>query len=192
MKQARQANATDPEDKLFRAHVNLEGRDVFGKPWPAIEAEVYRIAQVADLRTGLFEVEIRIPNGERLLREGMVATAELVVDRVQGYEIPESAVLFRGRNTFLFDLKPEPATAQAMFWPVGELPASRARKVDLTQWIDQGDTILAPVASGLELGPIVIRGQQRLADGQLVRVVDGAPASESRVVGSKVNESNVN
>ncbi len=189
---ARQAGATDPEDKLFRAHVNLEGRDVFGKPWPPIEAEVYRIAQVADPRTGLFEVEIRIPNGERLLREGMVATAELVVDRVQGYELPESAVLFRGRNTFLFDLQTEPTPAQAMFWQVGELPAQRARKVELAKWIDQGDTILAPASSSLELGPVVIRGQQRLADGQLVRVVDGSPASESRVVGNKVNENNVN
>ena len=45
-----------------------------------IDAEVYHIAEVADEQTGLFEVEVLIPNDQGLLRPGMVATADLVTD----------------------------------------------------------------------------------------------------------------
>jgi RND family efflux transporter MFP subunit len=65
----------DPESGVFRAHVQLEGRDLYGKDWPAIDAEVYRVAERADPATGLFEVEIAIDNRAGLLRPGMVATA---------------------------------------------------------------------------------------------------------------------
>ncbi|MEM9185400.1 MAG: efflux RND transporter periplasmic adaptor subunit [Planctomycetota bacterium] len=161
--------AADPESAVFRAHVQLEGRDLYGKPWPPIRAEVYRIAQLADERTGLFEVEVRIPNADGLLRPGMVATAEIVVDRLLAYQVPEEAVIFRGREAYLFHLRPELAAVQSMFWEVGQTELQRAERVSLTQWIDQGDRVLVPAAA-VDLGPIVVRGQQRLGGGQLVRV----------------------
>lgn len=159
------------EDGVFRARVNLEGRDVFGRPWPTINAEVYQIAQVADARTGLFEVEILIPNAEGLLRAGMVATAEIVTGRIPAYEIPETATIFRGRKAFVYQVEQQPTPLQVMFWEVGQTTLHRAKRVDLSEWVDQGDKVLVP-AESVELGPIVTRGQQRLADGQLVRVVN--------------------
>ena len=162
---------TDPEEKVFRARVQLAGKDVYGQPWPPIDAEVYRIAEVADSATGLFEVEVLIPNEEGLLRPGMVATAQIVTSRILAYEIPEPAVLFRSNRTYLFSVDSEPTDVQVMFWDVGKSSTQRAKRHNLATWIDQGETILLPVTS-IELEAIVTRGQQRLRDGQLVRVLE--------------------
>lgn len=162
---------TDPEEKVFRARVQLAGKNVYGQPWPPINAEVYRIAEVADTTTGLFEVEVLIPNEEGLLRPGMVATAEIVTSRILAYEIPEPAVLFRSSQTYLFSVETEPSDMKVMFWDVGESSTQRAKRHNLAVWIDQGETVLLPVTS-IELEAIVTRGQQRLRNGQLVRVLE--------------------
>lgn len=170
----------DPEDGVFRAHVRLEADDVYGEPWPPIEAEVYRIAEVADQATGMFEVEVLIPNGEGLLRPGMVATAEIVTDRVFAYALPEAAVLFREGKTYAFALEPERADLKVMFWDLGPTEVWRSRRLELTRWVDQGETVLLP-AEGAEPRTVVTRGHQRLRDGQLVRVVGQGPPAEERV-----------
>ena len=160
-----------PEDRVFRARVYLEGRNAFGDRWPPIDAEVYRLAQMADEATGLFPIEIRIPNGSKLLRPGMVATAQIVYDRLLAYEVPESAVIFRGREAYLFTVETSPADMHVMFWPAGETSLTVAKRIDLERWVDQGDRIVIP-ARGFEPGPIVTRGQRRLANGDFVRVVN--------------------
>lgn len=160
----------DPEAAVFRAHVSLEGNDLYGNPWPMIDAEVYHIAETADRVTGLFEVEIAIDNEDGLLRPGMVATARLVTDRIRGYELPEAAVLFREGSTYTFVVEDETTQLPVMFWDVGETTIQRARRVNLTRWIDQGETVLVP-ADAIELHRVVTRGQQRLQDGQLVRLL---------------------
>ncbi|MEQ8846241.1 efflux RND transporter periplasmic adaptor subunit [Botrimarina sp.] len=170
--QARRAGAAsdDPESAVFRAHVRLEGDDLFGMPWPSIDAEVHRIAERADDVSGLFEVEVEIDNSQRLLRPGMVATAEIVTDRVYAYAAPEPAVLFREDATYAFTVESVDAALPVMFWEVGGATLYRAKRFELSRWIDQGDTVLIP-ADGLDLSAIVTRGQQRLRDGQLVRIV---------------------
>lgn len=162
---------SDPEANVFRARVKLESRDRFGRQLDPIDAEVYRIAELADPRTGLFEVEIRVPNQQRLFRPGMVATCEVVVDRISAYRVPETAVLFRGEETYLFGLASQRKPLHVMFWNFGEAEVATAERISLTEWIDQGDSLLVPSTS-VELDRVVIRGQQRLSDGQLVRVVD--------------------
>lgn len=159
----------DPEEAVFRARVQLEGRDVYGRPWEPINAEVFRIAALADERTGLFEVEVLIPNEDGLLRPGMVATAEIVTDRLLAYQAPENAVVFRNGDAYLYHLQSEQAGMKAMFWEVGKTDLYRAERIDLNEWVDQGDVVLLPAAS-YDLGPMVVRGQQRLSGGQLVRV----------------------
>lgn len=163
-------NRADPEEGIFRAHVRLEGADLYGNPWPMIDAEVYRIAETADRVTGLFEVEIAIDNTDSLLRPGMVATADLVTDRIRGYELPEAAVLFRQGSTYTYVVDDEPTELPVMFWDVGETTIQRARRVNLDRWIDQGETVLVPI-DATELRRVVTRGQQRLRDGQLVRLI---------------------
>lgn len=174
-----QAKPNDPEAGIFRARVMLESRDRFDRELPPINAEVYRIAELADERTGLFEVEIRIPNEQRLLRSGMVATAEVVVDRISAYRIPEIAVLFRGEQTYVFGIAEQREPLHVMFWNVGEAEVVTSRRVLLSEWIDQGDYLLVPSTSA-DLNSVVIRGHQRLSDGQHVRVVEESIVEEPK------------
>ncbi|MCG8449673.1 MAG: efflux RND transporter periplasmic adaptor subunit [Pirellulales bacterium] len=164
-------NTPPDEDAIFRAHVHLEGRDRFGNPWPTLDGEVYRIPEVSDSRTGLFPLEIRLSNAERLLRPGMVATADVVTARLLGYEVPESAILFRRRSAHLFSVTREPAQMEMLYWNVGPANVYRARRVPLSRWIDQGETIFVP-ADEAKLSSVVVRGQFRLADKQWVRIVN--------------------
>ena len=160
---------TDGQEQVFRAHVRLEGRDRFGNVWPPLMGEVYHIAEIADPRTGLFEVEVRLSNESRQLRPGMVATADLVTDRIPGYLIPEEAVIYRGRQAHLFTVEREPAKMELLYWDVGPTDLYRARRVDLRQWVDLGAHVVVP-AEDVELSSVVVRGHFRLADAQSVRV----------------------
>ncbi|MCO6044597.1 efflux RND transporter periplasmic adaptor subunit [Aeoliella sp. ICT_H6.2] len=181
VKQAQQDGFTDPEAGVFRARVSLESLDQFGQPFPEIDAEVYRIAEIADTRTGLFEVEIRVPNENHLLRPGMVATAEVVTDRISAYSVPEASVLFRDEETYVFGLEEVQEPLQVMFWEVDEIPLATARKIHLTRWIDQGDHLLIPSTS-VDMDRIIVRGHQRLNDGQHVRVTNSASTDDSQYV----------
>ena len=168
----------DPEDRVFRAHVRLEGSDRFGRPWPTIDGEVHQIAEVADPRTGLFEVEIRLDNRDHLLRGGMVATARLVTKRLSGYRLPDSAVVFRGGDAFLFLAEPEQVDVEAMFWKVGTTTSHRARRLTVSDWTEQGNDLIIP-SDSKELWRVVLRGQRRLSDGQWVEVVDSRPPTSA-------------
>ena len=183
---AGRAAGADPEDGVFRAWVKLEGSDVYGRAWPPIDAEVHRIAQTADTVTGMFAVEIMIPNDDGLLRPGMVATAEIVTDRVLAYSAPESAVLFRAGKTYAFSVEPEPTDMKVMFWDIEPTTVLRSRRVELSEWIDLGERILIPAGS-VELEAIVTRGQQRLRDGQLVRVIgrDEVPRAQAQLTSTE-------
>ena len=160
-----------PEEAVFRAHVHLEGRDRFGRRWPTLDGEVYRIPEVSDARTGLFPLEIRLSNAERMLRPGMVATADVVTARLLGYRVPESAILFRKREAHLFSVTQEPAEMEMLYWQLGDTKIYRAQRVQLTRWVDQGDFVFVP-GKEVKLNSIVVRGQFRLADKQLLRIVN--------------------
>ncbi len=169
-----QKNASQQEDAescVFRARVHLEGTDSFGSSWPELSGEVYRIPEVADTRTGLFPVEIKLTNEDRHLRPGMVATADVVTVRVPGYSIPEAAVLFRAHRAYLFSVEQERAEMELLYWNLGSAKVYRARQIELPQWVEQGPRIVVP-AEAVELENAIVRGQFRLSDGQLVRIVD--------------------
>ena len=57
-----------------------------------------------------------------------------------------------------------------MFWSVGEGDVYRARKVKLDHYIEQGGEVLVPT-TGQQFRMAVIRGQRRLAHGQLVGIL---------------------
>ena len=84
-----------------------------------MEGEVYRIPETSDTRTGLFAVEIRLENADRLLRPGMVATADIVTASILGYKIPQEAVIFRQRNAYLFTVEQESAEMEMLYWKLG-------------------------------------------------------------------------
>lgn len=187
VREKRRAGQQGP-DSVFRAHVQLEGRDRFGKTWPQLQGEVYRIPELADQRTGLFAVEIQLSNAERLLRPGMVATAAVVIARIPGYQIPESAIIYRQRDAFLFTIERESTQMEMLYWDMGDTDLYRARRVDLKQWIDQGAYVILPEAEG-PLQSVITRGQYRLADDQVVRIVNTrelSPGLTSQAKGPRI------
>jgi RND family efflux transporter MFP subunit len=142
-----------------------------------LEGEVYRISQTADDRTGLFEVEIVVPNADRSLRPGLVATARIVVDRFEGFRLPIAAAVFRDGQTLLYAV--EPAADQSTASGGGVAHPWRPER-----WIEQGPDLLLP-----ELPPryrtVVIRGQHRLVDGSPVQIVPlGAAGASARREGA--------
>ena len=189
LEQRKRDVATDTEDSVFRAYVHLEGRDRFGKAWPSLEGEVYRIPEVADARTGLFAVEIRLPNAERLLRPGMVATADIVTARLAGYKIPEAAVIFRQRNAFLFTVQHEPAEMELLYWKLGATDLYRARRVDLKQWIDQGEFIIVPQEEA-QLRSVHYPRPISSSDQQVVRVMNLTELSPGLTTQMSVKQAN--
>jgi multidrug efflux pump subunit AcrA (membrane-fusion protein) len=130
-------------------------RDRFRRKRPPLEGHVRRVAQAADDTTGLFEVEVVLANPGGSLKPGLIGLAHVVVQTVQGFRIPETAVVFREGRAFLFSVD----------------SSGVARQFVLEDWIEEGsDLILAELPP--EHRRIVVRGQHRLVDGRAVEEVD--------------------
>jgi multidrug efflux pump subunit AcrA (membrane-fusion protein) len=146
------------------AHVDLFAQDRFRRKRPSLRGTVHRVAEAADDSTGLFEVEILVPNQEGVLKPGRIGLAHIVVQRCDGFRVPITCAVFRDGKTWLFS--------------VGDDDKAHSFKVE--RWIEQGpDMILSELPP--EHQRIVVRGQHRLVDGRSVREVPepatGAPTS---------------
>jgi len=145
-------------------HVELLARDQFGRVRPSYQGTVFRVGESADQTSGLFKVEVLLPNPAGELKPGLIARAHIVVDTIDGFRIPIGAVIFRDSETYLF--------------AAGE--DGKAHRVDLDHWIEQGrDLILEELAP--EYHRIVVRGQHRLIEGRKVRIVEleGVPLEQT-------------
>ena len=169
-RRARDGVAIDPKDLEFQVRVHIEAQDRFGKEWPPLTGHVHHVAETADVRTGLFEVEVRVDNPRRVLKPGMVARAELISGRIEAYRIPTTSVIFRRDGASFFTLDENPIDVNAMFWNVGQGIVHHARKVKLDRYVEQGPDVIVP-ARDHDLRTAVVRGQHRLAHDQLVRIV---------------------
>jgi hypothetical protein len=121
---------------------------------------VYRVAQTADETTALFGVEVLIDNAEGLLRPGEIARGHILVDRMEGFRIPEIASVKRQDSTLLFAVD----------------SGNVARAVVLENWIEQGEDLIITDLPD-DRRNIVIRGQHRLVDGQPVQLVEPSGTS---------------
>lgn len=148
--------------------VELVGRDLYNQARPSLKGEVYRIGEAADDKTGLFEVEVLLPNPDRRLRPGLVARARIVVDHVEGVKLPLEALVSRGQEKGVFVVGAD----------------KKARLVKLSRWTEQEDHLITPDRLPTEL-PVVVRGQHRLVEGALVAATLMEPAkTEAAVLGS--------
>lgn len=116
------------------------------------------IASVADSETRLFQVEVAIPNGARLLKPGMIASLALE-DSTPAPSVPVvplSAVVRDQANSSDFSVM------------VVENKIAKARRVALGATFGE----LLAVTSGLKPGELVIRaGGTMVSDGDAVEVV---------------------
>lgn len=144
-----------------KVHVNLLARDMFGQQPASIEGEVYRVDEAADDKTGLFEVEVELPNPQGALKPGLVATGRIVVDVVEGFRLPKVAVVFRDGRTSLFSVDAKNAARQS--FP--------------QRWIEQENSVVVPVDQlAEESRRVIVRGQHRLIEGRAVQIAPEAGA----------------
>ncbi|MBL9124653.1 MAG: efflux RND transporter periplasmic adaptor subunit [Planctomycetaceae bacterium] len=148
-----------------RVHVEFLAKDKFGQKPPAIEGEVYLVAQTADDRTGLFEVEVVIPNPDRRLRPGLVAMSRIVIDAIDGYRLPLVTAVQRDGKMMLFSVDPQ----------------NKAHSFQLDRWIAQGPDLILPSLPA-EHHRVVVRGQHRLIDGREVAIRESTDAKSAEVL----------
>ena len=134
-------------------YVELRARDVFGRVRRDLDAKVYQVAEAADDRTGMFEVEIVLDNSERRLKPGLVAVGRIVIDRIEGFRLPDYAAVLRDGKSMLFAVD----------------PLGKAIAYELTEFIEQnGELILHDLPETHR--KVVVGGQHRLVAGREVEI----------------------
>ena len=162
-RKTRQQPLLAPEDLTFKVNVQLMGKDRFGYPWPVIAGKVYRISETADEKTGMFAVEILLPNQDRAIRPGQIARAEIVVDRIDGYRLPLSSVLFRDGKAAIYSVETEESEKGKQFI---------ARKFQIDRYLEQGEYLIIPAPHFPEkYHTAIVQGQHRITDGRLVEII---------------------
>lgn len=143
--------------------------DAFG-PQP-FQGEVVRIVPQADLRSRTFPVIVRLPNPLQgklhLLKAGMLAHVTLPIGKeAPGTLVPKDALVLGGATPQVFVVVSDPQTK-------GQV----ARSVSVETGLSQGEWI--QVKGDVKKGhQVVIRGNERIRDGQPVMVLSTAAAKE--------------
>lgn len=114
------------------------------------------ISPTVDPATRSADVEVRIPNPDRRLAPGMYARVSILIERRSCLVIPADGLVR------------VPGTGEHFVFVI---EADRAVQRNVTTGLAEGD--LVEVTAGVAAGEsVVIRGQGRLLDGTLVRIVD--------------------
>ena len=136
--------------------LTLRASDTRGRPLPPVEGTVYRVAPSADERTGVFEVEIIVDNRKETLKAGQIAAARIVLDRVEGFRLPDFATVTRD--------------GQRMIFSVGQDGLAHRYVLRPYDYLEQfGELILFHLPP--EHRTVVVRGQHRLVDGREVQIL---------------------
>jgi RND family efflux transporter MFP subunit len=131
-------------------------------PSRAFQGSITRIAGIADARSHMFEVEITVPNPDRLLKPGMVASVALGEKAISevATTLPLSAIVRSVRDKNRFAVFVLDGTAQ--------VPVVHQQEVELGTFM--GNQIA--VTSGLRPdAQVVVQGASMLSDGDVVRVI---------------------
>ena len=121
----------------------------------AFTGKVGNISPVADPRTKTYEMKIEVENESYLLKPGMSAVVEAVMESVQGIVIPSKALLSIQEQPVVFSVE-----------------GDKAVKRTIELGLDNGDEVL--VSKGVAVGEeVVVTGQQSLEDGVTVKVTAG-------------------
>lgn len=143
--------------------VQFVGRDRFRRESPAVSGQVFRVSQTADDKTGLFEVEVEIPNSDGAIRPGLIGVGEIVVERMEGFRVPFSTVVFRDHKAWIFSVGKD----------------GKAHPWELRHWVEQGPDIVFDQLPE-DMRRVVVRGQHRLMEGREVEITPNAEATTVR------------
>jgi len=170
----------------FTVHVRLMGTNRFGTPWQLHQGKVYHIAETADQMTGQFEIEILLSNRKTasdveqqgVLKPGVIAAAQIVVDEFRGFRLPLTSAVFRDGKAFLYSVDQSDADVRFLFWKAGDGKVHRTRSFELAQYIEQGTELLIPEPSLPPQNRVtVVRGQHRLYEGATVQIVSASDSA---------------
>lgn len=146
-----------------------------------LNGTVYRIAETANNRNGLFEVEVLLDNPDRLLKPGIVAKADFVIREIEGFRVPVESAVFNHRQASLFfaepDLQHPKASIQLAGADIAEVPNYLARRVEIPRYIEQGRNFILPSLPD-DARLLVVQGQHRLVDGRPLEIIGGLEPSD--------------
>ncbi|TET37161.1 MAG: efflux RND transporter periplasmic adaptor subunit [Planctomycetota bacterium] len=136
----------------------------------AINGSITRMPDTADQMTRTFPVEITIENPGRLIKPGMIAKVDFVLERVtDAIVVPINAILPVGEDYFVFVAKRDDSGDNAR-----ETFRARRRKVSLG--IMREETF--QIKKGLEAGDLlIVKGQQSVIEGQELEILEGLPGT---------------
>ncbi|MGQ9644960.1 MAG: efflux RND transporter periplasmic adaptor subunit [Thermodesulfobacteriota bacterium] len=125
-------------------------------PGKIFEGRIARINKALDVATRTLQVEIYIPNSNRLLKPGMFARLTVALsEKPKTLVILRNAVLEEGGSRFVFVIRGKAAFRTTVVTGFEEHPF-----VEVLQGVSEGDSI-------------VVRGQESLKDRSVVRVIEG-------------------
>ena len=143
-----------PGQEVDLAVESLPGRTIGGR--------VARVNPTVDTANRTFEVEVWVPNRERLLKSGSFATASILLGADDGaVTVPEEAIVRYAGVTKLFTVVDDKAVV---------VPVELGSRLDISgsagavhRWVE----VSGPLAVGV---PVVTTGHSQLSDGAAVRV----------------------
>jgi membrane fusion protein (multidrug efflux system) len=152
-----------PETYLAEIKLDQEvNMEVDAYPGRTFSGKVYAIDPRIDAQTRTVLLRARIPNTDLLLRPGMFARVDLVLEqRTAALLIPEQALVPKGEEQFVYRI----AEGKALQSKV-KTGQRRNGKVEILEGLSSGDTV-------------VTAGQTKLHDGAPVMV--GSPADKSQI-----------
>ena len=150
----RYASQVRPGQEVDLAVESLPGRKIAGR--------VARVNPTVDTANRTFEVEVWVPNRERLLKSGSFATASILLNADAGaVTVPEEAIIRYAGVTKIFTVVDDRAVV---------VPVELGSRLDIAgpagvvhRWVE----VSGPLAVGV---PVVTTGHSQLSDGAAVRV----------------------
>jgi len=151
---------------------------------------VFVVPPAADRVTGLFNVEILLPNEDLILRPGMVAKAIVGVAQRRAFALPAEAVSRSGQKLRAFFV--------TKGYKVGmDLGTLGNKQINVPVYVAH-QALLTPLASHQEfylvtelpqgMNLLVVQGQSRLSDGQPVRLLEIPSTAAEPLVTDRVTD----
>ena len=148
------ANVLEKDIPLLRAGMSAKIRTE-SYPEKVFEGRVEKVNSALDLPTRTLQVEIYIPNRDRLLKPGMFSNVEVaLLTKPQALVIPREAILEAGNGMSVFVVEGNKALRRPI-----TIGYEQERMVEVLQGLNEGDQV-------------VIKGQQMIREGFAVRVVE--------------------
>jgi len=135
-------------------------------PERVFEGTINAIEPAIDYKSGVVQLQARIPNSDQLLRAGMYAEVDIYQPKLeQQVVIPQRAISFAlyGETVYVLKSEASPEDAQATIDVAQQVTVKVAQR--------RGS--LALISAGLQAGDrIVTSGQLKLANGTRVKIVE--------------------